>query len=171
MIVNAYGVPFQALSLAGAPAVELMLSCTWYSRSWGCGLPRDYHHNDKTITAIANMNGIISPPEGHGPGDDIAKMMAAGANRGCVGNGYQTLLLSRVQRSRSFVIFIRERCLIHKPEGAIFCGCGFKICRLPPSYSIALESARRADCQAPAAFPGLDRSGRTHQCMRMNCDA
>ncbi|SUH12738.1 valine--pyruvate transaminase [Salmonella enterica subsp. enterica] len=45
------------------------------------------------------------------------------------------------QRVQQTIAIIRrylseERCLIHNRKAQYFCGCGLKICRLPPSYSI-----------------------------------
>ncbi len=91
--------------------------------------------NEKIITAISNMNGIISlAPGGMGPA-----MMCEMIKR------HDLLRLSETvikpfyyQRVQETIAIIRrylpeDRCLIHKPEGRFSSGCGLKICRSPPN--------------------------------------
>lgn len=62
-----------------------------------------------------------------------------------------------------------ERCLIHKPEGAIFLWLWFK--DLPITTELLYQRLKtwRTDGAGGLLLPGLDKPWpHTHQCMRMN---
>ncbi|EDX8064938.1 aminotransferase class I/II-fold pyridoxal phosphate-dependent enzyme [Salmonella enterica subsp. enterica serovar Javiana] len=128
--------------------------------------------NDKTITAIANMNGIISlAPGGMGPA-----MMCEMIKRNDLLRLSETVIkpfyYQRVQQTIAIIrrYLSEERCLIHKPEGAIFLWLWFK--DLPITTELLYQRLKaRGVMMVPGHyfFPGLDKPWpHTHQCMRMN---
>ncbi|QZY50134.1 hypothetical protein K7G95_05555 [Escherichia coli] len=85
------------------------------------------------------MNGIISlAPGGIGPA-----MMCEMIKRNDLLRLSETVIKPfYYQRVQETIAIIRRylpenRCLIHKPEGAIFSGYGLRICPLRPSSSIS----------------------------------
>ncbi|MDU2481601.1 MAG: pyridoxal phosphate-dependent aminotransferase [Klebsiella sp.] len=128
--------------------------------------------NEKIITAISNMNGIISlAPGGIGPA-----MMCEMIKRQDLLRLSETVIKPfYYQRVQETIAIIRrylpeERCLIHKPEGAIFLWLWFK--DLPVSTELLYQRLKkRGVLMVPGDyfFPGLDKPWpHTHQCMRMN---
>jgi valine--pyruvate aminotransferase len=133
---------------------------------------RDYHRQRKIITAISNMNGIISlAPGGMGPA-----MMCEMIKRNDLLRLSETVIKPfYYQRVQETIAIIRrylpeDRCLIHKPEGAIFLWLWFK--DLPISTELLYQRLKkRGVLMVPGDyfFPGLDKPWpHTHQCMRMN---
>ncbi|ELQ1031794.1 aminotransferase class I/II-fold pyridoxal phosphate-dependent enzyme, partial [Salmonella enterica] len=128
--------------------------------------------NEKTITAIANMNGIISlAPGGMGPA-----IMCEMIKRNDLLRLSETVIkpfyYQRVQQTIAIIrrYLTEERCLIHKPEGAIFLWLWFK--DLPITTELLYQRLKaRGVLMVPGHyfFPGLDKPWpHTHQCMRMN---
>ena len=150
VIDNAYGVPFPGIIFSDARPL------------W----------NPNIITAISNMNGIISlAPGGIGPA-----MMCEMIKRQDLLRLSETVIKPfYYQRVQETIAIIRrylpeERCLIHKPEGAIFLWLWFK--DLPVSTELLYQRLKkRGVLMVPGDyfFPGLDKPWpHTHQCMRMN---
>ena len=175
VIDNAYGVPFPGIIFSDArplwnPNIVLCMSLSKLGLPGSrCGI---IIANEKIITAISNMNGIISlAPGGMGPA-----MMCEMIKR------HDLLRLSETvikpfyyQRVQETIAIIRrylpeDRCLIHKPEGAIFLWLWFK--DLPISTELLYQRLKkRGVLMVPGDyfFPGLDKPWpHTHQCMRMN---
>ena len=127
--------------------------------------------NEKIITAISNMNGIISlAPGGIGPA-----MMCEMIKRKDLLRLSETVIKPfYYQRVQETIATIRrylpeERCLIHKPEGAIFLWLWFGSADLHRAAVSAPETTRCADGAGRLLLPGLDKPWpHTHQCMRMN---
>ena len=128
--------------------------------------------NEKIITAITNMNGIISlAPGGIGPA-----MMCEMIKRNDLLRLSETVIKPfYYQRVQETIAIIRRylpenRCLIHKPEGAIFLWLWFK--DLPITTEQLYQRLKaRGVLMVPGHnfFPGLDKPWpHTHQCMRMN---
>jgi len=158
VIDNAYGVPFPGLifSELGLPGSR-------------CGI---IIANEQTISAIRNMNGIISlAPGGIGPA-----MMCEMIKRNDLLRLSETVIkpfyYQRVQETMATLrrYLPEERCLIHKPEGAIFLWLWFK--DLPITTELLYQRLKkRGVLMVPGDyfFPGLDKPWpHTHQCMRMN---
>ena len=157
VIDNAYGVPFPGIiSKLGLPGSR-------------CGI---IIANEKIITAITNMNGIISlSPGGIGP----AMMCEMIRRNDLLRLSNEVIKPFYSQRVQETIAILRrylpeERCLIHKPEGAIFLWLWFK--DLPITTELLYQRLKkRGVLMVPGDyfFPGLDKPWpHTHQCMRMN---
>ncbi|MDB1120264.1 N-succinylarginine dihydrolase [Klebsiella pneumoniae] len=175
VIDNAYGVPFPGIIFSDArplwnPNIVLCMSLSKLGLPGSrCGI---IIANEKIITAISNMNGIISlAPGGIGPA-----MMCEMIKRQDLLRLSETVIKPfYYQRVQETIAIIRrylpeERCLIHKPEGAIFLWLWFK--DLPISTELLYQRLKkRGVLMVPGDyfFPGLDKPWpHTHQCMRMN---
>ncbi len=128
--------------------------------------------NEKIITAITNMNGIISlAPGGIGPA-----MMCEMIKRNDLLRLSETVIKPfYYQRVQETIAIIRRylpenRCLILINRKEPFSsGYGLRICPVDRAALPAPESTRRADGAGAQLLPGLDKPWpHTHQCMRMN---
>ncbi|MDI3440694.1 valine--pyruvate transaminase [Erwinia sp. V90_4] len=175
LIDNAYGVPFPGIIFSEArplwnPNIILCMSLSKLGLPGSrCGI---IIADEKVISAISNMNGIISlAPGSIGPA--IANEM--------IQRGDLLRLSEEVikpfyqQRVNQTIAVIRrylspDRCLIHKPEGAIFLWLWFK--DLPITTEVLYQRLKqRGVLMVPGHFffPGLEQAWpHTHQCMRMN---
>ncbi|HBA3427935.1 TPA: valine--pyruvate transaminase, partial [Escherichia coli] len=175
VIDNAYGVPFPGIIFSEArplwnPNIVLCMSLSKLGLPGSrCGI---IIANEKIITAITNMNGIISlAPGGIGPA-----MMCEMIKRNDLLRLSETVIKPfYYQRVQETIAIIRRylpenRCLIHKPEGAIFLWLWFK--DLPITTEQLYQRLKaRGVLMVPGHnfFPGLDKPWpHTHQCMRMN---
>ncbi|HKM98182.1 MAG TPA: valine--pyruvate transaminase [Buttiauxella sp.] len=175
VIDNAYGVPFPGIIFSEArplwnPNIILCMSLSKLGLPGSrCGI---IVANDKIISAIRNMNGIISlAPGGIGPA-----MACEMIKRNDLLRLSETVVKPfYYQRVQDTIAILRrylspERCLIHKPEGAIFLWLWFK--DLPISTELLYQRLKkRGVLMVPGDyfFPGLDKPWpHTHQCMRMN---
>lgn len=175
VIDNAYGVPFPGIIFSEArplwnPNIVLCMSLSKLGLPGSrCGI---IIANEKIITAITNMNGIISlAPGGIGPA-----MMCEMIKRNDLLRLSETVIKPfYYQRVQETIAIIRrylpeDRCLIHKPEGAIFLWLWFK--DLPITTEQLYQRLKaRGVLMVPGHnfFPGLDKPWpHTHQCMRMN---
>ncbi|PLR20859.1 valine--pyruvate transaminase [Pantoea endophytica] len=175
LIDNAYGVPFPGIIFSEArplwnPNTILCMSLSKLGLPGArCGI---IVADDSTITAIGNMNGIISlAPGSIGPA--IANEMIV---RGDLLRLSQEVIKPFYQAKVSETIAIlrrylpEDRCLIHKPEGAIFLWLWFR--DLPISTETLYQRLKaRGVLMVPGHFffPGLEHEWpHTHQCMRMN---
>ena len=131
VIDNAYGVPFPGIIFSEArplwnPNIVLCMSLSKLGLPGSrCGI---IIANEKIITAITNMNGIISlAPGGIGPA-----MMCEMIKRNDLLRLSETVIkpfyFQRVQQTIAIIrrYLPEDRCLIHKPEGAIFLWLWFK---------------------------------------------
>lgn len=176
LIDNAYGLPFPGLVFTDEatplwnPNIILCMSLSKLGLPGvRCGI---VIANEPTISAISNMNGIISlAPGGIGPAT-LAAM---------IGRGDLLQLCQQVirpfyqQRVNDTIATVRrylstERCLIHKPEGAIFLWLWFP--ELPISTEALYQRLKqRGVLMVPGHyfFPGLDQDWpHARQCLRMN---
>lgn len=175
IIDNAYGVPFPGIIFSPArplwnPNIVLCMSLSKLGLPGSrCGI---IVASEKIIRAIANINGIISlAPGGIGPA-----LMREMIKRNDLLRLSQTVIRPFYQqRVQEAIAIIRrylapERCLIHKPEGAIFLWLWFK--DLPISTELLYQRLKkRGVLMVPGEyfFPGLDTPWpHTRQCMRMN---
>ncbi|RWR03333.1 valine--pyruvate aminotransferase [[Pantoea] beijingensis] len=175
LIDNAYGVPFPGIIFSDArplwnPNIILCMSLSKLGLPGSrCGI---IIGDEKVISAIGNMNGIISlAPGSIGPA--IATEMI---NRGDLLRLSEEVIKPFYQRRVSQTIAVirrylsEERCLIHKPEGAIFLWLWF--IDLPITTEVLYERLKkRGVLMVPGHvfFPGLEHEwAHTHQCMRMN---
>ncbi|MDR6352382.1 valine--pyruvate transaminase [Pantoea sp. SORGH_AS_0659] len=175
LIDNAYGVPFPGIIFSEArplwnPNTILCMSLSKLGLPGArCGI---IVADESTITAIGNMNGIISlAPGSIGPA--IANEMIV---RGDLLRLSQEVIKPFYQAKVSETIAIlrrylpEDRCLIHKPEGAIFLWLWFR--DLPISTETLYQRLKaRVVLMVPGHFffPGLEHEWpHTHQCMRMN---
>ncbi|WGK57287.1 valine--pyruvate transaminase [Pantoea sp. SS70] len=175
LIDNAYGVPFPGIIFSEArplwnPNTILCMSLSKLGLPGArCGI---IVADESTITAIGNMNGIISlAPGSIGPA--IANEMIV---RGDLLRLSQEVIKPFYQAKVSETIAIlrrylpEDRCLIHKPEGAIFLWLWFR--DLPISTEALYQRLKaRGVLMVPGHFffPGLEHEWpHTHQCMRMN---
>jgi len=175
LIDNAYGVPFPGIIFSEArplwnPNTILCMSLSKLGLPGArCGI---IVADESTITAIGNMNGIISlAPGSIGPA--IANEMIV---RGDLLRLSQEVIKPFYQAKVSETIAIlrrylpEDRCLIHKPEGAIFLWLWFR--DLPISTEMLYQRLKaRGVLMVPGHFffPGLEHEWpHTHQCMRMN---
>lgn len=149
VIDNAYGVPFPGIIFSDArplwnPNIVLCMSLSKLGLPGSrCGI---IIANEKIITAISNMNGIISlAPGGIGPA-----MMCEMIKRQDLLRLSETVIKPfYYQRVQETIAIIRrylpeERCLIHKPEGAIFLWLWFK--DLPVSTELLYQRLKSAAC-------------------------
>lgn len=175
LIDNAYGVPFPGIIFSAArplwnPNTILCMSLSKLGLPGArCGIIIADGH---TISAIGNMNGIISlAPGSIGPA--IANEMII---RGDLLRLSQQVIKPFYQaKVRETIAILRrylpeDRCLIHKPEGAIFLWLWFR--DLPISTEALYQRLKaRGVLMVPGHlfFPGLEQAWpHTHQCMRMN---
>lgn len=175
LIDNAYGVPFPGIIFSEArplwnPNTILCMSLSKLGLPGArCGI---IVADESTISAIGNMNGIISlAPGSIGPA--IATEMIV---RGDLLRLSQEVIKPFYQAKVSETIAIIRRyisedcCLIHKPEGAIFLWLWFR--DLPISTEALYQRLKaRGVLMVPGHFffPGLEQAWpHTHQCMRMN---
>ena len=159
VIDNAYGVPFPGIIFSEArplwnPNIILCMSLSKLGLPGSrCGI---IIANEKIITAITNMNGMIRR-------NDLLRLS---------NEVIQPFYSQRVQETIAILrrYLPEERCLIHKPEGAIFLWLWFK--DLPITTELLYQRLKkRGVLMVPGDyfFPGLDKPWpHTHQCMRMN---
>lgn len=175
LIDNAYGVPFPGITFADAtplwnPNIILSMSLSKLGLPGSrCGI---VIADDEIIQALTNMNGIISlAPGSVGPAialemirrDDLLRLSDT-----VIRPFYQQRVNDTMTILRRYLS--PERCLIHKPEGAIFLWLWF------PDLPITTETLyqrlkKRGVLMVPGHyfFPGLEHEWpHTHQCMRMN---
>jgi len=175
LIDNAYGVPFPGIIFSEAtplwnPNTILCMSLSKLGLPGSrCGI---VIADEKIITAIANMNGIISLSPGS-TGPAIANEMIVRGD--LLRLSEEVIKPFYLQRVKQTIATLRrylpeDRCLIHKPEGAIFLWLWFK--DLPISTEILYQRLKeRGVLMVPGHyfFPGLEHPWpHTHQCMRMN---
>ncbi len=154
LIDNAYGVPFPGIIFSEATPIwndNIILSMSLSKLGLPgtrCGI---IIANEEVITAVSNVNGIISlAPGGIGPAmalemlqrDDLLSL-----SKNVIGPFYK-------QRVEDVIAIIRryipeEQCLIHKPEGAIFLWLWFQ--NLPIS---SLELYQRLKKRGVLMVPG-----------------
>ncbi|AXF78860.1 valine--pyruvate transaminase [Erwinia tracheiphila] len=175
LIDNAYGVPFPGIIFTEArplwnPNIILCMSLSKLGLPGSrCGI---IIADEKVISAIGNMNGIISlAPGSIGPA--IAnEMIERGDLLRLSGQVIKPFYQQRVNQT---IVVIRrylsaDRCLIHKPEGAIFLWLWFK--DLPITTEVLYQRLKkRGVLMVPGHFffPGLAQEwAHAHQCMRMN---
>lgn len=175
VIDNAYGLPFPGIIFSDARPLwnSNIILCMSLSK---LGLPGSrcgiIVASKPVIKAISNMNGIISLA----PGSSGAAMVLEMIQRN------DLLRLSKEviqpfyqQRVKQAIAIIRrylpaERCLIHKPEGAIFLWLWFK--DLPITTETLYQRLKQRGVLMVSGhhfFPGLQTHWQhSHQCMRMN---
>ncbi|HHR6131668.1 TPA: valine--pyruvate transaminase [Providencia alcalifaciens] len=175
LIDNAYGVPFPGIIFSEATPFwnENVILCMSLSKlglpGTRCGI---IIGSEELIDAISNMNGIISlAPGGIGPSialemlqrDDLFEL-----SQNVIGPFYKQRVEEVIKIIRRYIP--EDKCLIHKPEGAIFLWLWFK--DLPIS---CLELYRRLKARGVLMvpghyfFPGLEEDWQhAHECMRMN---
>ena len=175
LIDNAYGVPFPGIIFSEVrplwnPNIILCMSLSKLGLPGArCGI---IIADEKTISALSNMNGIISlAPGSIGPA--IANEMI---RRGDLLRLSEEVIKPFYQQKVAQTIAIlrrhlsEERCLIHKPEGAIFLWLWFR--DLPITTETLYQRLKaRGVLMVPGHFffPGLEQAWpHTHQCMRMN---
>ena len=175
LIDNAYGVPFPGIVFTDAtplwnPNIILCMSLSKLGLPGSrCGI---VIADEKIIKAISNMNGIISLSPGS-VGPAIAhEMIVRGDLLRLSEEIIKPFYYQRVQETIATLrrYLPEERCLIHKPEGAIFLWLWFK--DLPITTEVLYQRLKqRGVLMVPGDyfFPGLDKPWpHTHQCMRMN---
>ncbi len=175
LLDNAYGVPFPGIIFSPATPFwnENVILCMSLSKlglpGARCGI---IIANEEVIEAVSNMNGIISlAPGGIGPAlalemlrrDDLIPL-----SEKVIGPFYKKRVEEAIAIIRRYLP--EERCLIHKPEGAIFLWLWFK--DLPiSSDTLYKRLKKRGVLMVPGHyfFPGLEEDWpHAHQCMRMN---
>lgn len=175
IIDNAYGLPFPGIIFTKARPLwnPNIIQCMSLSK---LGLPGSrcgmIIANEKVISAISNMNGIISlAPGGTGPAiacEMIKRNDLIRLSETVIRPFYQRRVTETIAIIRRYLK--PEHCLIHKPEGAIFLWLWFK--DLPISTELLYQRLKkRGVLMVPGYlfFPGLDKPWpHTHQCMRMN---
>ncbi|MCU7367378.1 valine--pyruvate transaminase [Pantoea sp. BS_4] len=175
LIDNAYGVPFPGIIFSDVrplwnPNIILCMSLSKLGLPGArCGI---IIADESTITAIGNMNGIISlAPGSIGPAM-ASEMIQRGdllrLSEEVIKPFYQHKVMQTITLIRRYLS--AERCLIHKPEGAIFLWLWFR--DLPISTELLYQRLKaRGVLMVPGHFffPGLEHDWpHTHQCMRMN---
>ncbi len=175
LIDNAYGVPFPGIIFSEVrplwnPNIILCMSLSKLGLPGArCGI---IIADEKTITALSNMNGIISlAPGSIGPA--IAnEMIRRGDLLRLSEEVIKPFYHQKVQQTIAILrrYLPEERCLIHKPEGAIFLWLWFR--DLPITTELLYQRLKaRGVLMVPGHFffPGLEQAWpHTHQCMRMN---
>ncbi len=175
VIDNAYGLPFPGIIFSDATAMwnPNTVLCMSLSK---LGLPGSrcgiIVANERIITAIRNMNGIISlAPGGIGPTiacEMLQRQDMLRLSETVIRPFYQQRVQQTIAILRRYLS--PERCLIHKPEGAIFLWLWFK--DLPiTTEQLYQRLKQRGVLMVPGDhfFPGLDNPWpHTRQCMRMN---
>lgn len=175
LIDNAYGVPFPGIIFSEArplwnPNTILCMSLSKLGLPGArCGI---IVADESTIGAIGNMNGIISlAPGSIGPAI-ATEMIVRGdllrLSQEVIKPFYQAKVSETIAIIRRYIG--EDRCLIHKPEGAIFLWLWFR--DLPISTEALYQRLKaRGVLMVPGHFffPGLEQAWpHTHQCMRMN---
>ncbi len=175
LIDNAYGVPFPGIIFSEArplwnPNTILCMSLSKLGLPGArCGI---IVADENTIGAIGNMNGIISlAPGSIGPAI-ATEMIVRGdllrLSEEVIKPFYQAKVSETIAILRRYLP--EDRCLIHKPEGAIFLWLWFR--DLPISTEALYQRLKaRGVLMVPGYFffPGLEQEWpHTHQCMRMN---
>lgn len=175
IIDNAYGVPFPGIIFSQAtplwnPNTILCMSLSKLGLPGSrCGI---VIANDETIQALSNMNGIVSlSPGSVGPAIAL-EMIKRGdllkLSEEVIRPFYQQRVIQTMEIIRRYIP--QERCLIHKPEGAIFLWLWFK--DLPIGCQTLYQRLKaRGVLMVPGHyfFPGLEQGWpHTQQCMRMN---
>ncbi|MBK0092400.1 valine--pyruvate transaminase [Erwinia sp. S59] len=175
LIDNAYGVPFPGIIFSEArplwnPNTILCMSLSKLGLPGArCGI---IVADESTISAIGNMNGIISlAPGSIGPAI-ATEMIVRGdllrLSEEVIKPFYQAKVSETIAILRRYLP--EDRCLIHKPEGAIFLWLWFR--DLPISTEALYQRLKaRGVLMVPGHFffPGLEQEWpHTHQCMRMN---
>ncbi len=175
LIDNAYGVPFPGITFSEArplwnPNTILCMSLSKLGLPGArCGI---IVADESTISAIGNMNGIISlAPGSIGPAI-ATEMIVRGdllrLSEEVIKPFYQDKVSETIAILRRYLP--EDRCLIHKPEGAIFLWLWFR--DLPISTEALYQRLKaRGVLMVPGHFffPGLEQEWpHTHQCMRMN---
>jgi len=175
LIDNAYGVPFPGIIFSEArplwnPNTILCMSLSKLGLPGArCGI---IVADESTITAIGNMNGIISlAPGSIGPAianEMIVRGDLLRLSQEVIKPFYQAKVGETIAILRRYLP--EDRCLIHKPEGAIFLWLWFR--DLPISTETLYQRLKaRGVLMVPGHFffPGLEHEWpHTHQCMRMN---
>ncbi len=175
LIDNAYGVPFPGIIFSEArplwnPNTILCMSLSKLGLPGArCGI---IVADESTIAAIGNMNGIISlAPGSIGPAianEMIVRGDLLRLSEEVIKPFYQTKVSETIAILRRYLP--EDRCLIHKPEGAIFLWLWFR--DLPISTETLYQRLKaRGVLMVPGHFffPGLEHAWpHTHQCMRMN---
>ncbi len=175
LIDNAYGVPFPGIIFSDVrplwnPNTILCMSLSKLGLPGArCGI---IIADEKIISAIGNMNGIISlAPGSIGPA--IAnEMIVRGDLLRLSDEVIRPFYHNKVQETLAILrrYLPEDRCLIHKPEGAIFLWLWFR--DLPVSTETLYQRLKaRGVLMVPGHFffPGLEQAWpHTHQCMRMN---
>lgn len=175
LIDNAYGVPFPGIIFSEVrplwnPNIILCMSLSKLGLPGArCGI---IIADEKTISALSNMNGIISlAPGSIGPA--IAnEMIRRGDLLRLSEEVIKPFYQQKVQQTLAILrrYLPEERCLIHKPEGAIFLWLWFR--DLPITTELLYQRLKaRGVLMVPGHFffPGLEQAWpHTHQCMRMN---
>lgn len=175
LIDNAYGVPFPGIIFSEArplwnPNTILCMSLSKLGLPGArCGI---IVADESTITAIGNMNGVISlAPGSIGPAianEMIVRGDLLRLSEEVIKPFYQAKVGETIAILRRYLP--EDRCLIHKPEGAIFLWLWFR--DLPISTETLYQRLKaRGVLMVPGHFffPGLEHAWpHTHQCMRMN---
>ncbi|MRT24435.1 valine--pyruvate transaminase [Enterobacteriaceae bacterium RIT697] len=175
LIDNAYGVPFPGIIFSEArplwnPNTILCMSLSKLGLPGArCGI---IVADESTIAAIGNMNGIISlAPGSIGPAianEMIVRGDLLRLSEEVIKPFYQAKVGETIAILRRYLP--EDRCLIHKPEGAIFLWLWFR--DLPISTETLYQRLKaRGVLMVPGHFffPGLEHEWpHTHQCMRMN---
>ena len=175
LIDNAYGVPFPGIIFSEArplwnPNTILCMSLSKLGLPGArCGI---IVADESTIAAIGNMNGIISlAPGSIGPAianEMIVRGDLLRLSEEVIKPFYQAKVSETIAILRRYLP--EDRCLIHKPEGAIFLWLWFR--DLPISTETLYQRLKaRGVLMVPGHFffPGLEHEWpHTHQCMRMN---
>ena len=177
LIDNAYGVPFPGIIFSEVhplwnPNIILCMSLSKLGLPGSrCGI---IIADKNVINAVRNMNGIISlAPGGIGPA--IAhEMIQRGDLLRLSENVVKPFYQQQVQQTIAVIRrhLSADRCLIHKPEGAIFLWLWFK--DLPiTTEELYQRLKQRGVLMVPGHFffPGLaleEEWPHTQQCMRMN---
>lgn len=175
LIDNAYGVPFPGIIFSEArplwnPNTILCMSLSKLGLPGArCGI---IVADESTIAAIGNMNGIISlAPGSIGPAianEMIVRGDLLRLSEEVIKPFYEAKVGETIAILRRYLP--EDRCLIHKPEGAIFLWLWFR--DLPISTETLYQRLKaRGVLMVPGHFffPGLEHEWpHTHQCMRMN---
>ncbi|KHN51498.1 valine--pyruvate transaminase [Pectobacterium fontis] len=175
LIDNAYGVPFPGIIFSDAtplwnPNIILCMSLSKLGLPGSrCGI---VIADEKVISAIGNMNGIISlSPGAIGPAlahEMIQRGDLLRLSNDVVRPFYQQRVTETITIIRRYLS--PEQCLIHKPEGAIFLWLWFK--DLPITTELLYQRLKkRGVLMVPGHyfFPGMEQEWpHAHQCMRMN---
>ncbi|MFP1919499.1 valine--pyruvate transaminase [Lonsdalea quercina] len=175
IIDNAYGVPFPGIIFSDATPLwnQNIILCMSLSK---LGLPGSrcgiVIAAEEVIDAMSNMNGIINlAPGSIGPAiahEMIQRGDLLRLSSDVVRPFYQQRVKHTIEIIRRYLP--EDRCLIHKPEGAIFLWLWFK--DLPiTTESLYQRLKQRGVLMVPGHhfFPGLAQEWpHAYQCLRMN---